>query len=98
MCALCGRYYFVAKIRLKGDAAKAVPERLLDLLEFIENLLSVQNWEAALKKHIKLLHSVFPPPKDKKKGKADAEEVEEVEERSTEDDWMKKKEEVNVRT
>jgi hypothetical protein len=32
---------------------------------------------------------VFPPRKDKKKGKAEAEEVEEVEERSTEDDWIK---------
>jgi hypothetical protein len=84
--------------RLKSDADKAVPQHLLDLLEFIENLLSVQNWEAELKKHEKLLHSVFPPKKDKKKGKADAEEVEEVEERSTEEDWIKQKDEANVRT
>lgn len=84
--------------RLKSDADKAVPQHLLDLLEFIENLLSVQNWEAELKKHQKLLHSVFPPKKDKKKGKADAEEVEEVEERSTEEDWVKQKDGANVRT
>ena len=46
---------------------------------------------AELKQHQKLLHSVFPPKKGKKKGKADAEEVEEVEERSTEDDWISNK-------
>ena len=76
--------------RLNSDADKAVPQHVLDLLEFIENLLCVQNWEAELRKHEKLLHSVFPPPKDKKKGKTDAEEVEEVEERSTEEDWETK--------
>jgi hypothetical protein len=53
---------------------------------------------AELKQHQKLLHGVFPPKKDKKNGKADAEEVEEVEERSTEEDWIKQKDEANVRT
>ena len=53
---------------------------------------------AGLQEYIKLLHSVFPPKKHKKKGKADAEEVEEVEERSTEEDWAKHKDEANVRT
>jgi hypothetical protein len=40
---------------------------------------------------------VFPPKKDKKKGKADAEEVEEVEERSTEEDWVKHKKASNFK-
>jgi len=70
--------------RLKNDADKAVPQNLLDLLEFIENLLSVENWHAELKKHQKLLHSVFPVKRDK----TTALEAAEVEERSTEDEWL----------
>ena len=70
--------------RLKNDADKAVPQNLLDLLEFIENLLSVENWHAELKKHEKLLHSVFPIKGDK----ITALEADEFEERSTEDEWL----------
>ena len=46
----------------------------------------------------KLPQSVLPSNWTKQEGKADAEDVEEVEERSTEDDWIKKKEAANVRT
>jgi len=69
---------------LKSEADKAVPQNLLDLLEFIENLLSVENWHAELKKHQKLLHSVFPIKGDK----ITALEADEFEERSTEDEWL----------
>jgi hypothetical protein len=41
------------------EADKAVPQKLLDMCAFIEDLLAEDAWQAKLKKHHKLLDDVF---------------------------------------
>jgi hypothetical protein len=43
----------------KSEADKAVPQKLLDMCAFIEDLLGEDAWQAKLKKHEKLLDDVF---------------------------------------
>jgi hypothetical protein len=43
----------------KSEADKAVPQKLLDMCAFIEDLLAEDAWQAKLKKHHKLLDDVF---------------------------------------
>jgi hypothetical protein len=42
-----------------SEADKAVPQKLIDMCAFIEDILGEERWQAKLKKESKLLKDVF---------------------------------------
>jgi predicted restriction endonuclease len=43
----------------KNDAQNHVPKKLLDVLEFIENVFKAKNWKKELKDNDEMLQEVF---------------------------------------